>query len=123
MKRVLLVVDDELEICRMIEKTLARSFDEIHTATTTAEAEPVLKTNTVTHLIVDLYLGKDEPLGNDLIQSWRARYSSIQFAALFTGSSVDDKPDYEGVDGFYRKPSELVDLINMVKDPGPAQAR
>ena len=116
MKNVLLIVDDEYEICRMLEKTLKNFFAKIYISSNAAEAEAVLDEHGVTHIIVDMYLGAGEQLGHELIQAWRVRYPNIRFAVLFTGSSVDNKLDYEGVDGFFIKPSGLADLIRKVQE-------
>jgi CheY-like chemotaxis protein len=112
---VLLILDDEIEICRMLQRTLRGGFDEVHVATRGTDAEEVLRGRPVTHMIVDLFLGSEEPLGHELVRIWRDRYPHIRHVLVFTGSSVDERPHvYEGVDAVFGKPSGLRDLIDTV---------
>jgi DNA-binding NtrC family response regulator len=115
MQRILLVIDDEAEICLLLQRILRKSFDDIHVANNAAEAEPLLREQPITHIVCDLYLGAGEPLGNDLMQGWRARKPSIQYVALFTGSSMDLMPTYDGIDAIFQKPGGYEDLVAALK--------
>ncbi len=117
MPRVLLVVDDEPEIRAMVKRLLGRSFDEVHLSGCEAEAEFVLAARPVTHVLADMFLGPDEKLGCELVSHWRKRFSSIQWAALFTGSNIEMSASYEGVDAIYTKPMGFLDLFDELKRP------
>ena len=115
MERVLLIVDDEIEIGKIIQKTLRREFDEILVAVNTTEAEPLLESRSITHLVVDLFLGPDEMLGYELVRKWRPRLEDLRYVALFTGSSMELETAYDGIDAVFRKPSGYADLIAALR--------
>ena len=113
--RVLLIVDDEIEICRLLERSLARDFDQVHTAGSAADANAILEQHAVTHVVCDLYLGRGEPLGDELIRTWKQSWRTIQYAALFTGSTYEKDHTYERVDHIFMKPRGFDDLIALLR--------
>ena len=113
--RTLLLVDDEAEICKQLRRSLGNEFDRIHTAGTASQADEILSSNTVTHLVCDLYLGNGQPLGDELIRRWRRRWPTIQYAALFTGSRYEKGHSYEKVDHIFIKPQGFDALVALMR--------
>lgn len=116
-KRVLLVVDDDTNVCRALMRLLGRYFDDVVTASTSIDARSLLKKRNITHVICDYCLGKDQPLGIDLIPRWREEHPSIRHAVIFTGNDLDAVPQVLGVDKVVSKstpPRALVATLDSV---------
>jgi len=113
--RVLLVVGDEPAIASLLTRSLGDDFDGIHVAGRASDAESILSSHTVTHIVCDLYLGRDEPLGDELIRRWKRRWPTIRYAALFTGSTFEKDHSYEKVDNIFMKPRGYDDLIGLLR--------
>ncbi len=114
MQRTLLVVDDEPQIGRLIARMIGRSFDAVHLATSRTEAEAVLVSHAVTHVACDFFLGAGTPLGHDLLAAWRKRWPAIRYAALFTGSPLEERASPEGINGIFVKPGGISDLVSSL---------
>ena len=112
--RVLLIVDDDPRICRMLSRRLESSFDGFHTAGTPADAERKLKEESITHLICDFNLGEEAPNGTDLIAKWRSQYPSIERAVLFTSAPLNDKIKPAGVDALIHKTTDFNQLMEAL---------
>ena len=54
---ILLIIDDESSVCRALSRILRRKANEIITAQTIVDAELVLDTRDVTHVLCDHLLG------------------------------------------------------------------
>lgn len=115
MERRLLVLDDEKEIGRLFERYFRSRFDEVHVCQTVADALAVLQSTQITHVVVDHYLGPDEPLGSDVLTRWREQFPHIRYAALFTGSQVSGPTSLPGVDDVFYKPTGFQDLVHKVQ--------
>jgi DNA-binding NtrC family response regulator len=85
-KSVLLIVDDESSVCRALSRMLGKRVDEIASAFSPQEAEMVLVSKEVTHLVCDHWFGMGQPLGVDLVAKWKEKYQSIQNIVLLTGT-------------------------------------
>lgn len=107
--RVLLIVDDETLSLRAIARLLRSQFDEVLTAESAERAEGLLHEHAVTHLLCDRYL-TDVRLGEELIKAWRARWSSIRFAALMTGEDIGQLTLPEAIDRVFLKPFDIAEL-------------
>ncbi len=105
-KRVLLVVDDEPLVGRMIRRVLASDFDWILTATDPEEASASLEEACVTHLVCDCYLGPGLARGCDLVADWRRDNPSIRRAVVFATTDLSGSPRPEGVDAVLRKSAD-----------------
>jgi ActR/RegA family two-component response regulator len=114
MKRTLLVLDDEEEIGRLFLRYFRKRFEAVHVCHKSADAEAILSSEPITHVIADHYLGPGEPLGADLIARWRGQFPDIRHAVIFTGSQIPGPNRIRGVDEVYYKPSGFEDLINGV---------
>ena len=89
-RTILLIVDDNPRICRILTRRLAGSFDGLHAVCTKEEAEQKLKREPVSHLICDNDLGENTQKGSALIPEWKKQYASIKRAVLFTGDILID---------------------------------
>ena len=112
--RMLLIVDDDPRICRMLSRRLESSFDGFHTAGTPADAEFKLKEESITHLICDFNLGEEAPKGTDLIAKWRSQYPSIERAVLFTSAHLNDKIKPAGTDVLIHKTTDFNQLMEAL---------
>ncbi len=115
MQNMLLVIDDVPEICNIFQRSLKQSFPVIHVATCAAEASPLLTSEPITHIICDLFLGKNEPLGCELMEEWKKRKPNIRYVAILTGSNIDPQQSYDGVDAVFHKPDGIMQIIEFLK--------
>ncbi len=113
-RRVLLVVDDDENVCKALRRLLRRDFDEVMTAKSSSEAGSLLESKSVTHLICDYWLGRGQPLGVELIPTWRRRFPSIDRAVIFTGNEIDSIPVPLGVDRILSKSLDPMSLIKFL---------
>ena len=100
---VVLVVDDERMVLNALARYLRRFFPKVVTATTPLEAESLLRSNAVTHLVCDHWLGPGLPLGIDLVSHWKKDFPSIQKMVLLTGADVDALESPPGLDSIFPK--------------------
>ena len=106
--KILLVVDDDPRICRMVTRRLLCRFEALLTACTAAEAEQTLMRERVSHLVCDNDLGGGAPRGTALIAGWRSRYPSIERAVLFTGGiGPDEAASASGIDAVVYKTTDF----------------
>ncbi len=115
--RILLVVDDEPEICKLIKRSLRGEFDEIHVAGDQIDAETVLEDRHVTHVVCDFYLATGDTLGDKLLARWRDDWPSIEYAALFTGSTIERHGGSEKIDDVFTKPNDFNKLVSRLRHP------
>ena len=94
---VLLILDDEPMIVRLITRWFKKDFSEILYATTPMEAEELLANKPVTHFVCDANLGPNQPQGIDLINRWFPMYPNIKKAVLFTGMALESVPTDRGI--------------------------
>lgn len=94
----LLVVDDESAVCRALRRMLQGRVGRIVTAETPEDAEAVLASTAVTHLICDHYLGPGQPLGMTLAARWRTSYPSLERVVVLTGKDVEGIEPVSGID-------------------------
>ncbi|MCP4600586.1 MAG: response regulator [Proteobacteria bacterium] len=123
-KSVLLVVDDESSVCRALSRMLKSSVDEILTAITPSEAEMVLESRKITHVICDHWFGPGLPLGLDLAAKWKEQHLSIQRAVVLTGTDVSRLESRPGVHQIMAKtvrPEELLKALGLEKQSIPIQ--
>ncbi|HEY3452535.1 MAG TPA: response regulator [Myxococcales bacterium] len=116
MSRVLLLVDDEPDITKVLRRMLKRSFDAVFTATSGEAAAEILSQNSVTHVVADHDLGDEGPKGATLVSRWRQAHPSIRFAAIFTGRvSTREIEGMPGINAAYAKP-EADGLVQRLKE-------
>jgi DNA-binding NtrC family response regulator len=115
-KSVLLIVDDESSVCRALSRMLGKRVDEIASAFSPQEAEMVLVSKEVTHLVCDQWFGMGQPLGVDLVAKWKEKYQSIQNIVLLTGTDETRlSPPTEGVRIMNKtvNPDDLIAALNL----------
>ena len=113
--KVLLVVDDEPAMRRVLERLLAESFDQVLTAGDPTEAEVALGLNPVTHLVTDCNLGPNLPKGIELVPSWRERCPTIERAVVFSGTDLSSTPAPPEVDAVLHLSAEFDDLLDALE--------
>ncbi len=118
MQRVLLIVDDHLDLAKCLRRSLKRDFEKVYVATCPEEAETFLDDNIAppTHILCDYYFAPDIPLGTELIQKWRERHTNIVQAAVITGAEIQTVDMPKGVDAVFRKPVSSNILRNFLGD-------
>lgn len=113
-KRIILIVDDDPSIRKILTKKLRSRFDEILTASTAKEAARLLFENRITHLLCDCNLGPDSPASYKLIPAWRKAHPSISRAVIFSGSCLSDKRIPDEVDSVVAKGEEFEKLLSAL---------
>ncbi|HCF62431.1 MAG TPA: hypothetical protein DFS52_31125 [Myxococcales bacterium] len=114
MSRVLLVIEDEPSVGALFGLHLKGHFDAVFAVGCEAEAEAVLASQAVTHLVSDYHLGREHPLGTTLVARWRGRWPAIRYAAILSGEdlSAHSRP---GVDEMFLKPAGFEVLVERLK--------
>ncbi|MBN2718339.1 MAG: hypothetical protein JXX14_21020 [Deltaproteobacteria bacterium] len=120
---VLLILDDEPMIVRLITRWFKKDFSEILYATTPHEAEELLDNRRVTHFVCDANLGPDQPQGIELINRWFPKYPNIEKAVLFTGMAIESVPTEEGIDIISKGDDPTVLLAHLKQSLGNASAQ
>ena len=113
---VLLIVDDERSVCRALTRLLDRQVRRIETASTPIEAEIILRSGHITHVICDHWFGPGQPLGIDLVSNWKKNFPSILRAVVLTGMDISKLPSAPGVDRILPKvvdPDELIEVLDL----------
>ena len=113
-KSILLVVDDESAVCRVMRRLLGRRFDEVVTVETPADAETVLASRPVTHIVCDQCLGPGRPTGCEIAGGWKAAHPTIRRVVILTGVDIAGLTAPPGVDRLLPKttdPDELAALL------------
>jgi len=113
-RTTLLVVDDESAVCRAVRRLLRDKFDEIVTVETPADADAVLASRPVTHVVCDQCLGPGQPEGLAIASAWRAAYPSIRRLIILTGANVKSLTAPPGVDLVLPKTIDPVDLAKVL---------
>jgi CheY-like chemotaxis protein len=113
-RRQALVVDDEPIFCRAMSRLLGRAFDEVHLAGSPEEAEAILASKPITHLICDYRLGSNLPPGTVYIDKWRAEYPGITRAVVLTGALDYYVKASDGIDSVRAKGIEPEEVLKAV---------
>ena len=113
-KSILLIVDDESSVCRALSRMLKRHFDRVITAVSPKEAEVILYSNSVTHVICDHWFGAGQPLGLDIAARWKEEFKSIKRAVVLTGTDATQLTPPPGVHQIMAKTAEAEDLASAL---------
>lgn len=113
-KSILLIVDDESSVCRALSRMLKRRFDTITTAVSPLEAEVILDSNPVTHVICDHWFGVGQPLGLDLAARWKSQFSTIKRVVVLTGTDATQLTPPPGVHQIMAKTVEADELTRAL---------
>jgi len=115
-KTILLVVDDESAVCRALRRMLRGKFDEIIAAETPADAEAVLASRAVTHVVCDHCLGPGQPEGLTIASAWRSAHPTIRKMIILTGVNLRSLAPAPGVDLLLPKTIDPADLAARLVD-------
>ena len=113
-RSVLLVVDDESSVCRALRRLMGDRADEIVTAQTPADAETILHSKPVTHVICDHFLGPGQPKGADIAKEWKGAHPSIRSVIILTGTNVKSLQCTETIDHGLPKTTDPVELAELL---------
>ncbi len=116
--RVLLVVDDDIQVHLMARRLFEKSFSRVCTATSIGEAEMLLGDFPVTHLLCDFDLGESEN-GFSLVARWRKQHPTISRVCIFSGHHLADEPIPDQIDGIYFKGEPIAELKSLLLAPQP----
>jgi DNA-binding NarL/FixJ family response regulator len=114
-KEILLVIDDEPQVRRMLKRFFSHHFDAVITAGTPEEAEAILEQEDVTHIISDYDLCPQYSRGTELIMGWRRQYPSIRRVLLLSGSCLSDADIPLEVDHYSSKGEDPKDWLRVLK--------
>lgn len=117
-----LILDDDARVGKSVARILLCGFDRVFTATTPSQAEALLGSNRVTHLVFDCDLGEGQPKGTDLVSRWRNEYPAIERAVIVTGSRLSEIDPPPEVDVVLSKPAARVELFAALAIDSPTQA-
>ncbi|MBN2526799.1 MAG: hypothetical protein JXR76_10420 [Deltaproteobacteria bacterium] len=113
--KVLLIIDDEASVCRALSRILSRKATEIITARSIADAELILDTREVTHVLCDHLLGPGQPKGLDNAIYWKSEYPSIEKVIVLTGTDAAFNAPPEGVDKVLPKTTDPLQLAEFLQ--------
>ena len=126
-KPTVLVVDDYTQLTKVMARVLSSSFDKVYTTDDPKEAEQILKTHKITHLLCDLYLGvgnyMESVSGITFIEFWRKRYSRIQRAVIFTGADTSRLKIPAEVDAVVSKAEGVQHVVDVLLNVSPKRKR
>jgi hypothetical protein len=88
--------------------------DEIVTAQTPADAETILHSKPVTHVICDHLLGPGQPKGMDIAKEWKGAFPSIRSIVILTGTNVKNLHPPETIDHVLPKTTDPVELAALL---------
>lgn len=113
-KTILLIIDDETTVCNALRRLLRSKVDEILIAANSSDAENILNSKPVTHILCDHMLGPGQPKGLEIAQDWKQIHSSIQKIIILTGTTVYKKDAPVGIDCILPKITDPIDLISYL---------
>ena len=107
-RQFLLVLDLYPINVEIIRRVFQDFFDSVLSAETVEEAEEILESQNVSHIVISDHFSKIADT-KDLIAAWRKTFLSIQRVVLFTGNDeiVEDCPEYDAI---IHKPAGPPDL-------------
>ena len=111
---ILLVIDDEASVCRALGRILRKKASEIITAQNIVDAELVLDTKEVTHVLCDHLLGPGQPKGLETAIHWKAEYPSIEKIIILTGTDAAFARTPAGIDHVLPKTTDPLKLAEIL---------
>jgi len=115
MKRKVLIVDDELEICDLLQNEFEEYGFEVETCEDSTQALARVKSQDVPDIVIS-DVKMPEVDGMDFLKFIKEKNLGIDMFYFFTGFSQLSKTDASklGADGLFYKPFELDELIKSV---------
>ncbi|MCP4544780.1 MAG: response regulator [Chloroflexi bacterium] len=110
----ILVVEDNVHLCRLFGKALNASGYKVHTATTVQEARDLLPQFRFDVLLCDIHMGDDR--GTDLLNEYYEKFavSGTQVVIVSGESQYRGTCEDMGVDFFLEKPVAVGTLVALV---------
>lgn len=90
----LLVVDDDPQVCLLMERCLKEHFNEVFTATNPLDGHAILEARRVTHVLADLRLGGQTD-GAAFATFWKREFSCVERTVIFTAGDVREVGAYD----------------------------
>ena len=110
----LLIIDDEASVCRALGRILREKADEIVTAQSIADAELIMDTRDVTHILCDHLLGPGQPRGLDTAIHWKSEYPDIEKIIILTGTDAAFDAPPDGIDHVLPKTTDPLKLAEYL---------
>ncbi len=111
----LLIIDDEGSVRRALSRILFKYADKILTASNMTDAQLILDTDPVTHILCDQLLGPGQPTGTESAIFWKDRYPSIKKLFILTGTKIASVAAPEGIDKVLPKTTDPLQLAAMLE--------
>ena len=111
----LLIIDDEASVCRALSRILRQKAQDIITAQNTADAELIMDTRDVTHILCDHLLGPGQPRGLDTAVHWKNEYPSIEKIIILTGTDAAFDAPPPGIDHVLPKTTDPLKLAEYLE--------
>ena len=113
--RILLIVEDRVDVGRAFARYFRRHFESVLLAATPIEAEALLEGDPPpTHVLCDHWLGDEYPVGTVLLPRWRLHYPHLRRAVLVSGSEIEEIQPPEGVDAVFAKPADMAAICESL---------
>ncbi len=125
MKKKILVIDNEIDLCHLLERVLNKKGYDVNTTTNPFNAIDLLKQENYSLLLVDLRIPEMD--GIEFIKRARgAGYSNKCFLISVspTAEAIQEAKKL-GISDFFTKPliiQELEDAVSLAVNPSPNQA-
>ncbi|MDJ0764228.1 MAG: hypothetical protein QNJ97_14695 [Myxococcota bacterium] len=111
-KNKILVVDYDIQVCRMLKRVLESDASEVFTAVTRAQAETHLRKHRITHIVSDFTIREEVDNAYDIVSEWRRQYPWIRRVIILTAIDISS----------YKVPVEI-DAVMAKRDPTAGVAR
>ena len=114
----ILVIDDELEICKQISLTLSKHGYDVEYANSYKEfSELEIKDFNYDVVLVDLWLKNSTKQGIDIIQYLKNKYDNLVIVSFSGHANIDNAIDSvkAGANDFIEKPFETKKLIHIIQ--------
>jgi response regulator RpfG family c-di-GMP phosphodiesterase len=113
--RILLVVDSNLQILKMLRKLLGKYFDDVIALMTVDAASQVLVITPVTHVIGNKCALESKVNGDRFMAHWRRLRPSIERVVMYTGADTMSVQNFAEVDAVVGKAARLALLVEALR--------
>ncbi len=112
---VVLIVDFDQQVCRMLWRILSRNFSMVLTATDVDQAESILDRYEVTHLVADHSFGSDTMNSFEILPIWRQKHQSVHRAVILAGTDISKHQMPKEIDSVLLKTETMDNLVKAVR--------
>lgn len=122
--QLVLVVDDDEQVCAMIKTALEAAGYEVYAARDGNQATRLMRELQPQVLITDLIMPEKE--GLELIKEVRRNFPAVGIIAMTGGAKIEPEPYLKlasklGADALLTKPFSFEELVSAVKQAGKAR--